>query len=169
MLQELEKNNLFVVSLDSRREWYRYHALFAEALYRQLKQRHADLIPLLHHRASLWYAKHNQTTQAILHALRAHQWQWAAELIESHPLLSLTWGASKHELIMFRAWLEQLPVDIVHSRPRLCLDWVMILWTAAPYAMMKVWLDAAEPRLTPLLTMQKQPVPSPTMLTSEYH
>ena len=82
MLQRLEQANLFVVSLDSKRQWYRYHALFAEALRYQLEQTHADLVPILHHRASLWYAEHDQTTQAILHAFSAHEWQWAADLIE---------------------------------------------------------------------------------------
>ena len=82
MLQRLEQANLFVVSLDSKREWYRYHALFAEALCYQLEQTHPDLVPILHHRASLWYAEHDQPTQAILHALQCPKWQWAADLIE---------------------------------------------------------------------------------------
>ena len=51
----------FVVSLDSKREWYRYHALFAQALRYQLQQMHADLIPVLHQRASLWYAEHKKS------------------------------------------------------------------------------------------------------------
>ena len=68
LLQRLEQANLFVVSLDSKRVWYRYHTLFAQALRYQLEQAHADLVPILHHRASIWYAEHDQTTQAILHA-----------------------------------------------------------------------------------------------------
>ncbi|HEX3642640.1 MAG TPA: AAA family ATPase, partial [Ktedonobacteraceae bacterium] len=82
MLRQLEQANLFVVSLDQRHEWYRYHALFAEALHYHLEQRQADLVPILHHRASLWYAQHNQPTQAILHAFQTKEWSWAAELIE---------------------------------------------------------------------------------------
>jgi len=70
MLEQIEQANLFVVSLDSKRQWYRYHALFAEALCHQLEQTQPDLVPSLHHRASLWYAKHNQTTEAILHAFK---------------------------------------------------------------------------------------------------
>jgi ATP/maltotriose-dependent transcriptional regulator MalT len=66
-----EEANLFVVSLDSRRQWYRYHALFAEALRYQLERRHADLVPVLHRRASQRYAQHQQTTLAILHAFEA--------------------------------------------------------------------------------------------------
>ncbi len=85
---------------------------------------HTDLVPILHHRASLWYAEHDQTTQAILHALHAKEWQRVADLIESKslPLLTLSWGASQHTLVRLRQWLEQLPVDIVSSRPGLCLS-----------------------------------------------
>jgi LuxR family maltose regulon positive regulatory protein len=62
MLQQIEKANLFVVSLDNKQEWYRYHTLFAEALRHLLKQTQKDLVPTLHHRASLWYTLHSQTT-----------------------------------------------------------------------------------------------------------
>ncbi|HEX3643902.1 MAG TPA: AAA family ATPase, partial [Ktedonobacteraceae bacterium] len=78
MLHQLEQANLFVVSLDSKRQWYRYHALFAQALCYQLEQTQPDLLPSLHHRASLWYAQHDQPTQAILHALHAKEWPWVA-------------------------------------------------------------------------------------------
>jgi len=107
MLERLEQANIFVVSLDSKRQWYRYHALFAEALCHQLKQTQPDLVPILHHRASLWYAQHSQTTEAILHAFKAHQWQWAADLIEQRrlPMMSLTWGVGRHEMVLLRQWL----------------------------------------------------------------
>jgi len=82
MLEQLEQANLFVVSLDSQREWYRYHALFAQALCSRLQNRHPDLVPILHQRASFWYAQHDQSTQAIVHAFHAKAWSWAADLIE---------------------------------------------------------------------------------------
>jgi LuxR family maltose regulon positive regulatory protein len=119
MLYQLEQTNLFVVSLDSKREWYRYHALFAEALRYRLEQTQPDLVASLHHRASLWYAEHDQTTEAVLHAFRAHHWQLAADLIErkSLQLMSLTWGAGQRTLFKLQGWLEQLPVEVMHSRP----------------------------------------------------
>ncbi len=129
MLEQLERANLFVVPLDTKRQWYRYHALFAEALRYRLEHTHPDLAPTLHHRASLWYAEHNQTTQAILHAFSACQWQWAADLIEPLPVTSLAWGAGEHELVLLRHWLQQLPKDIVESRPHLCLACAQMLWT----------------------------------------
>ena len=146
MLEYLEQSNLFVVSLDGRRQWYRYHALFAETLSHQLQQRHTDLVPLLHHRASCWYAQHHQVTQAILHAFEAKEWQWAADLIEQAypPLVSFTWGANRHALVQFREWIEQLPAEILASRPHFCLACVHLLWTITPHARLFRWLDLAE-------------------------
>jgi len=50
--------------------------------------------------ASIWYAEHHQTSEAILHAFNAKEWPWAADLIEQKllPLMSHVWGASRHEL-----------------------------------------------------------------------
>jgi len=46
MLQRLEQANLFVVALDSKRQWYRYHALFAQALHYQLGTSQVLIIPI---------------------------------------------------------------------------------------------------------------------------
>jgi LuxR family maltose regulon positive regulatory protein len=152
MLEQLERANLFVVPLDNKRQWYRYHALFAEALRYRLEHTHPDLAPTLHHRASLWYAEHKQTTQAILHAFSACQWQWAADLIEPLPVMSLTWGAGEHELVLLRHWLQKLPKDIIESRPRLCLACAQMLWTTASPTMVQNWLHIAETTLAASLT-----------------
>ncbi|HEY4036625.1 MAG TPA: LuxR C-terminal-related transcriptional regulator, partial [Ktedonobacteraceae bacterium] len=155
ILQRLEQANLFVVSLDNKRQWYRYHALFAQALHYCLEQRSADLVSTLHYRASLWYAEHNFPTQAILHALSAHQWQWAADLIERLPsLLSFSEGTNEHKLVMLRQWLELLPAEVVGSRPHLCLACAQILWAVTSHTRLQAWLDAAEAALTASLTMQ---------------
>ena len=157
MLEYLEQANLFVVSLDDMRQWYRYHALFAQALHYQLERRHADLVPVLHRRASHWYAQHAQTTSAILHAFKAKEWQWAADLLEGAypPLLSFTWGANRYALLQFRQWIEQLPAEILASRPHFCLACVHLLWLITPHARLFRWLDLAEMALKTTLKEQK--------------
>jgi len=169
LLESLEHANLFVVSLDSRRQWYRYHALFAEALQHQLEQTHADLVPILHHRASLWYAEHGQSTQAIVHAFQAREWQWAAELLEPKllPLTALTWGASRHKLVFLQKWLEQLPAEVMRARPQLCLASVLLLFQMAPYPLLKGWLDMAEATLTTVLSTQADEDGSSSLSTQE--
>jgi LuxR family transcriptional regulator, maltose regulon positive regulatory protein len=57
VLEQLERANLFLVSLDGQRQWYRYHALFAEALRHHLEETQPTLVPGLHSRASQWYAR----------------------------------------------------------------------------------------------------------------
>jgi len=150
LLQRLEQTSLFVVSLDTRYQWFRYHTLFAEALRYQLEHTHGELMPVLHHRASLWYAEQNQTTEAILHALDAHQWEWAADLIERKGLsiVSLTWGVSQHVMVKLRQWLERLPIEIMRSRTRFYFTCAQLLWSVTSPAVLKVWLDAAEATLT---------------------
>jgi LuxR family maltose regulon positive regulatory protein len=149
MLERLERTNLFLTSLDNKRQWYRYHALFAEALYSQLERTHSDLVPMLHARASRWYAQHHQTTAALLHAFQAKDWQWAADLIEQAypPLVAFTWGANRYALLQFRQWIERLPAEILACRPHLCLACVHLLWTITPHTLLSTWLDLAEAAL----------------------
>jgi LuxR family maltose regulon positive regulatory protein len=167
MLEQLERANLFLTSLDNKREWYRYHALFAEALHYRLQQTHPDWVPLLHSRASLWYAQHGQTTEAILHAFHAKEWQWAADLIEhkSFLLMSMTWGASHHQLGLLQQWLKQLPLEVMASRPRLCLASAYLLCMVAPYDLLNAWFNMAEAKLTASLEIQ---APEQTSQSAQY-
>ena len=71
MLEALERGNLFVVPLDDRRRWYRYHHLFADVLRAHLLDEQPDHVPDLHRRASAWYEQHGEPSEAIRHALAA--------------------------------------------------------------------------------------------------
>jgi LuxR family maltose regulon positive regulatory protein len=168
MLDYLERANLFIISLDRKRQWYRYHALFAETLSHLLRQRHADLVPLLHHRASRWYAEHYQTTAAILHAFKAQEWQWAADLIEGvYPqLASFKWGANQHALLQFQQWVGQLPAEILACRPHFCIACAHLLGLTAPQPLLHHWLDLAEATLRTLLEEQRSAEPSQGKVSS---
>ena len=151
MLEQLERANLFIVSLDTQRRWYRYHALFTEALRHRLEQTQPTIVPILHHRASQWYAQHGRLNEAISHAIEAQEWQWAADLIEQ--VYTLIWGNSEHA--MLRRWLEKLPAEVVRSRPRLCLAYAKTLFMVSSYTTMERWLQDAETALrgtSPALT-----------------
>ena len=169
MLEYLERANLFVVSLDDKRQWYRYHVLFAQALSHQLEQSYANLVPILHYRASRWYALHNQTTSAILHAFKAKEWQWAADLIEQAypPLISFIWGANRYALVQLRQWIEQLPAEILICRPHFCLACVHLLWPITPHPLLSHWLDLVEMTLGTTLKEQTSAQASQGDLSSQ--
>ena len=143
MLEQLERTNLFVVSLDTQRHWYRYHALFAEALRHRLEQTQPAFVAVLHHRASQWYAGHGRLDEAISHAITAQEWQWAAGLIEQ--AYTGIWGNSEHARL--RRWLEKLPAEVMRSRPRLCLAYAKTLFMVSSYPTMQRWLQDAETSL----------------------
>ncbi|GHO87052.1 NACHT domain-containing protein [Dictyobacter formicarum] len=84
-LEEVERANLFLSPLDEQRQWYAYHPFFAEVLRARLEQTAPTEVPLLHLRASQWYAAHQMHNEAIQHALQAHEWSWAATLMEQDP------------------------------------------------------------------------------------
>jgi hypothetical protein len=143
VLEQLECANLFLVSLDGQRQWYRYHALFAEALRHRLEETQPTLVPGLHSRASQWYARAGRLVEALSHAITAQEWPWAADLLERvYPRI---WGNSDHARM--RRWLEELPADVVRSRPRLCLASAKTVFMGASYTTIERWLDDAETAL----------------------
>jgi LuxR family transcriptional regulator, maltose regulon positive regulatory protein len=150
VLDYLERINVFVMALDDQRHWYRYHQLFAEALYYCLEQTQSELIPILHQRASHWYAEHNYHTDAIFHAFRARDWRLAIELIHRIPSSSV-WGTGKHELAMLQHWLEYLSAKTLHTQPRLSLTCAQTMYQFAGSDILKAWLDSAEANLRAVL------------------
>ena len=81
-LEALERGNFFVVPLDDKRHWYRYHHLFADVLYAHLLAEQPDQVATLHRRASAWYEQHGSAADAIRHALAAEDFERAADLVE---------------------------------------------------------------------------------------
>ena len=150
LLEQLDQANLFIVSLDERHQWYRYHALFSEALRCRLEHMEGEAVSTLHLRASEWYAEQGNLHEAIRYAVSARDWQRAADLIE--PVHAIIWSSSEHAKL--RRWLEQLPVEVVRSRPRLCLVYARILFLVAPYTAIDSWLYHAERAARAMLSAQ---------------
>ena len=117
ILEVLERSNLFVVALDVRRQWYRYHHLFADVLRARL----ADELPThgaeLHRRASEWFGANGDRAEAVRHALAGDDVERAAELIE----LSVQDLRQTRQDATLRAWMDALPEAVFANRPVLNL------------------------------------------------
>ncbi len=135
MLAALERDNLFVVPLDDRRQWYRYHHLFADVLRARLTG-HDPGLHVLHTRASEWYERNDLIEDAVTHALAADDVERAARLIElAVPAVRL----SRHDTTLLR-WLALLPAPVIRRRPVLG---VYHAWSS----LVAGDVDAVEPRL----------------------
>ena len=64
VLEALDRDNLFLVPLDDRRQWYRYHHLFADVLQARLLDEQPERVAELHRRASGWYEENGDRAEA---------------------------------------------------------------------------------------------------------
>ncbi|MGY1680553.1 LuxR C-terminal-related transcriptional regulator [Geodermatophilus sp. SYSU D01176] len=112
-LEALERASLFLVPLDDRRRWYRYHHLFADVLHARLLAEQPDRVPELHRRASGWHAEHGEPSEAIRHALAGGDAQRAADLVEAAMPAA---RQNRHDTTL-RHWFRQLPEHVLRNRP----------------------------------------------------
>jgi LuxR family maltose regulon positive regulatory protein len=135
MLTLLERTNLFLEPLttaslmraDDVQQWYRYHALFSEAIRNEARRRFGE--DQLHHlfiRASYWYEMHGNLDEAIDAALAAQDDMRAAILIERF-IEEQTLSGDMQEPHTLHRWLEQLPETLLEQHPILCLSYATTL------------------------------------------
>jgi LuxR family transcriptional regulator, maltose regulon positive regulatory protein len=113
LLGELERSNLFLVPLDDRREWYRYHSLFAQLLRLELARRDPGLPPVLHRRAAEWHRDAGNVEEAIHHATAAGEFAQASALIARHWLGH--WRQGQRATVA--RWLHGLPHELIMAAP----------------------------------------------------
>jgi LuxR family maltose regulon positive regulatory protein len=101
VLQQLEEAGAFVISLDARRSWFRYHQLFADLLQLELRGAEPARLPALHDAAAGWYAEHGYPVEAVRQAQAAQDWPLAARLLSDRWVgLGLAGlGGTAHELL----------------------------------------------------------------------
>jgi LuxR family maltose regulon positive regulatory protein len=116
-LARLERANAFVVAVGSRRQWYRYHPLFAELLRYELRREAPHEVTELRRRAAGWYAGHGLPQDAVQQAALVRDWGYAADLIAEHGLGRALHGQDQ----AFRDLLDQLPADAARLDPELAL------------------------------------------------
>jgi LuxR family maltose regulon positive regulatory protein len=136
-LDELQRANLFIISLDAETNWFRYHHLFAELLRRRLAQTDQDLVATLHHRAAEWFEGNNFLLDAIRHWIAADQMNRVAALLERR--IEETWGQA--DLSGLLSHIEKIPVSVLAFYPALSafLGWSWL------------WLGYGTKRTLPLL------------------
>src|SRR5262249_37179388 len=117
VLQDLERANAFVVSLHSRRSWFRYHHLFAELLALELRRTAPRELPGLHTLAAEWLAGHGRPIEAIRHAQSAENWGMAARLLADDWRSMYLDG----RIATARELLSRFPIETLAADPELAV------------------------------------------------
>lgn len=118
MLMYLERANLFIIALDDKQVWYRYHHLFSDMLEKQLLHNFPDLSPIIHQRAASWLDQQGIIDEAIEHALATGDNNMVLDLLEKHTLETILQG----KIASATGWMEKIPHEVLMTRSRLCLD-----------------------------------------------
>jgi LuxR family transcriptional regulator, maltose regulon positive regulatory protein len=140
MLDGLDRDNLFLIPLDERRRWYRYHHLFADMLRTRLSDERPDQVPDLHRRAGEWFARQGDLSDGIRHALAGGDSAWAADLIEA----AVPEMRRSRQDVTLRRWLEGLPRAVLEARPVLGLTYAGALMQSGQLAGVEEVLRSAE-------------------------
>ena len=145
MLERLDSANLFVIPLDDKRQWYRYHHLFADVLRARVMEDQPGHLPSLHRRASGWYEENGMRPDAIRHALYAKDFGWAADLIElAGPMVE-----ESAQTAAWLKWVGALPDEQIRARPGLTVWYAYALLGAGDLETAEIWLADAERWLEP--------------------
>jgi LuxR family maltose regulon positive regulatory protein len=139
-LTELQRTNQFLIALDERGEWYRYHHLFQELLQLELGRTDPAHVPELHARAAGWCRGAGDPIGAMRHALAVPDYALAGEIfIEYAESLQATGRFATVE-----SWMDQFPESVVAANPPLALP---VAWVATlayrPKWEVERWLTVA--------------------------
>jgi LuxR family maltose regulon positive regulatory protein len=139
-LESLEHRNCFVVPLDRRAEWYRYHHLFGELLRNELERSEPDILPELNRRAMAWCNANDLPEAAIVYGHAAGETDTVAGLVDALALPTYYDGRME----TLEEWLGWFGDDELVRYPAIAVigAWVRAL-TGRP-ADAERWLGLAE-------------------------
>jgi ATP/maltotriose-dependent transcriptional regulator MalT len=112
VLAELARSNMFLVALDAREQWYRYHHLFGEVLQLELGPEDAAAV---RRRAATWCREQGLVEYALEYAAAAGDAETVAGLLAEHDR-ELVWGG---QVGLFLRWVRWLPLELLLEHPSL--------------------------------------------------
>jgi LuxR family maltose regulon positive regulatory protein len=151
MLAQIERANLFLVSLDESRHVYRYHHLFARMLRRELALVEPDAVANLHARAATWFDEHGHVESSVTHAIASRNVERASVLVSRNA--REYWAAGR--LTTVERWLDALSWPEAIADTQLAIVRAAILGATGHTADdVERWLEIAsvEPERGPLAT-----------------
>ncbi|MGO9885186.1 MAG: LuxR C-terminal-related transcriptional regulator [Solirubrobacteraceae bacterium] len=112
VLAGLARSNMFLVGLDARGQWYRYHHLFGELLQLDLGR---DAARVLRRRAAEWCRAERLIEDAIEYASAAGDAETVAVLLLETHLEFIRGGRAGQ----FLGWVQRLPPELLIEHPLL--------------------------------------------------
>ena len=126
LLEQLLRENLFLIPLDTRNEWFRYHDLFREALLQRARQLGPGQSEQKWQRAVNWLLDHGHVQEGIGQVVQHEDWPWLAMVLSEHGNNLIHAGFHLQVL----DWLDSLPATTLSDSPQLLMLQVWALFFA---------------------------------------
>ncbi len=117
ILSALERSNLFIVPLDNRQYWYRYHDLFRDALLNRINLRSPERTRDIQRKAVGWYLQQLHYHEAVSQLIQLEDWDWLAQVLEEQGNTLIRSGYHLHLI----EWLDAIPSARQDTSPRLLM------------------------------------------------
>ena len=118
ILEGLEKQNLFVASLDAQKKWYRYHYLFREFLLSRLQRVEAESVIDLERIAGAHYESLGELEVSFSHYVNAQDFESAARVVSVFASDFVERGRVE----VLHRYLSALPIELLKANPELLLQ-----------------------------------------------
>jgi LuxR family maltose regulon positive regulatory protein len=141
LLEQLDEANLFLIPLDNRREWYRYHKLFGDLLQHRLRQLHPEKIVELHTRASAWFDAQGLVLEACMHALHSGDREFLKATLERNWMGVLREGTEQEIATLVS---DVIPLEEILESARLSIMRSMAAFHERDFILMLKTLEATE-------------------------
>ena len=118
LIEQLMKQQMFLLPTDGSNTWYRYHNLFADMLRFRLQVIGESEVTKLHYKAAEWFEENGMIEEAFRHLLEIGDFNKAANNLErlGRELLMKGEVATLHKLI------NSLPDEVNNVRPALLIS-----------------------------------------------
>ncbi len=126
LLEQLLRENLFLIPLDTRNEWFRYHDLFREALLQRAKQLKPEQAEQKWQRVVNWLLEHGHVQEGIGQIVHYQDWPWLAKVLSEHGNNLIHAGFHLQVL----DWLDSLPASTLSESTQLLMLQVWALFFA---------------------------------------
>ncbi len=144
LLEDLERRNYLVISLDDRREWYRLHHLWAEFLSTEYHRRSPGAAEQATTRASVWFEEHGEIDAAVTSAARSGD----LDRVERLVITEFPAFAASGRLATIDRWIGLYEHEDVTQRPLLMIVAGFARWIAGDGASAAGWLALVDATAT---------------------
>lgn len=107
-IERLEQGNLFLVPLDNRQTWYRYHHLFQDLLFHRLSRQSPQLVKEIHAKTAVWFHQQQLEDEALTHALASANRTVIEQIVGATAKQTFSNGRYTHAA----KWIEQAQAQL---------------------------------------------------------